>query len=87
MMTVWVVVLVTVDRYIAICHPLRGKVRTLALARRAVALVVLISVIYNIPLLLEREIKVASNHCTGAVTSYVDKAMMCYTICFITSIR
>jgi len=31
--TIWVVVLVTVDRYIAICMPLRSKIRTIPRAR------------------------------------------------------
>lgn len=55
--TVWIVMLVTVDRYVAICHPLRGKMRTLGRARAAVSFVVVAAFVYNIPLFLEREVE------------------------------
>lgn len=54
--TVWVVVLVTVDRYIAICMPLRSKIRTLPRARAAVVIVVVAAVLYNIPLFFEKAV-------------------------------
>jgi len=54
--TVWVVVLVTVDRYIAICMPLRSKIRTLPRARVAVAVVIVAAVCYNIPRFFEKEV-------------------------------
>ena len=54
--TVWVVVLVTVDRYIAICMPLRSKIRTLPRARAAVAVVVVAAILYNIPAFFEKTV-------------------------------
>src|SRR6218665_80302 len=53
MATVWMVLLVTVDRYIAICHPLKSKIRTIQRARGAVAFVVVLAIVYNIPLMME----------------------------------
>jgi len=63
MITVWIVVLVTVDRYIAICHPLRSKMRTLERAHVAVAAVVAVAFLYNIPLVFERRVSDALTHC------------------------
>jgi len=54
--TIWVVVLVTVDRYIAICMPLRSKIRTIPRAQAAVALVLVFAVLYNIPRFLEKTV-------------------------------
>jgi hypothetical protein len=54
---VWVVVLVTVDRYMAVCKPLLAvEVRTLRHARRAVAAVVVAAIIYNVPRLFEYKV-------------------------------
>jgi len=61
--TVWVVVLVTVDRYIAICMPLRSKIRTLRRVRVAVAVVVTSAILYNVPRFFERT--VAYHTCGG----------------------
>ena len=61
--TIWVVVLVTVDRYIAICMPLRSKIRTLPRARAAVTVVVVAAILYNIPRFFERT--VSSILCDG----------------------
>jgi len=55
-MTIWVVVLVTVDRYIAICMPLRSKIRTIPRARAAVAAVLISAVVYNIPRFFEKTV-------------------------------
>lgn len=54
--TVWLVMLVTIDRYIAICKPLKTQMRTLQRAKLAVTLVVVTAIIYNIPRFLERRI-------------------------------
>jgi len=54
--TIWVVVLVTVDRYIAICMPLRSKIRTLPRARAAVAVVIVAAILYNIPGFFEKTV-------------------------------
>ena len=62
--TVWVVVLVTVDRYIAICMPLRSKIRTLPRARSAVAIVIISAILYNIPVYFEKTV-VYKKTCDG----------------------
>jgi hypothetical protein len=54
--TIWIVLLVTVDRFIAICMPLRSKMRTMARARAAVVVVVVLAVLYNVPMLFERRV-------------------------------
>jgi len=54
--TIWVVVLVTVDRYIAICMPLRSKIRTLPRAHAAVAVVVIAAILYNVPRFFEKTV-------------------------------
>lgn len=54
---VWVVVLVTLDRYMAICRPLLAvEVRTLRHAQRAVVAVAIAAIIYNIPLVFETKV-------------------------------
>ena len=54
--TVWLVILVTVDRYVAICKPLKTQLRTIQRAKMAVAVVVILAIFYNIPRFLERKI-------------------------------
>jgi len=51
---VWVVVLVTVDRYMAVCRPLLAvEMRTLRHTQRAVTVVVIAALVYNIPRMFE----------------------------------
>ena len=53
---VWMVVLLTADRYIAICRPLHAaKYNTMPRLRRGVILVWVLAVIYNIPRFFEKE--------------------------------
>jgi len=61
--TIWVVVLVTVDRYIAICMPLRSKIRTLPRAHAAVAVVIIAAILYNVPRFFEKT--VSYRMCSG----------------------
>jgi hypothetical protein len=50
MSTVWLTVLVSLERYVAICYPLRAAaVCTMSKARRAVAVISIGSVVYNLP--------------------------------------
>ncbi len=56
--TVWTVLLVTLDRYIAICMPLKVHLRSLERAKLAVIIVVLSAIVYNIPRFFEREVVV-----------------------------
>lgn len=54
---VWVIVLVTLDRYMAVCRPLLAvEVRTKRRAQRAVIGVVIAAVLYNVPRLFEWEV-------------------------------
>ncbi len=64
-MTVWLVMLVTADRYIAICLPLKTNMRTLQRTKLAVAIVVIIAIVYNVPRFLEREIATKTDPCTN----------------------
>lgn len=62
---IWVVILVTADRYMAICKPLNcHKLRTIQKCRVAVSGVVVLAVLYNIPNLFEREVVYSRDPCT-----------------------
>lgn len=53
--TVWTVVIVTADRWLAITRPLHApRYSTLTLVRRAVAVTWLLAAVYNVPLFFER---------------------------------
>lgn len=54
---VWLVVVVTADRYVAICKPLHApQYSTLTNMRRAVAVVWVFSIVYNLPRFFERAV-------------------------------
>ena len=56
MATVYAVVIVTIDRYIAICHPLQSiKLSTMRNARWAIGITSAMAVIFNMPRFYERE--------------------------------
>ena len=62
MSTVWLTALVSVERYIAICYPLRAACYcTLSKMRRAVIAVFLFSAVYNIPRFFEFRVLVSEN--------------------------
>lgn len=63
--TVWLVMLVTADRYIAVCKPLQTQMRTLQRTKLAVAIVVITAILYNVPRFMEREITTTFNECTN----------------------
>ena len=65
--TVWLVVLVTADRYIAVCKPLSTNLRTLERAKITTVLVLCFAVIYNIPRFLEREWIEEYDPCHGEI--------------------
>lgn len=55
---VWVVVMVTIDRYLAVCRPLVGAgLRTLQCVRRSVLIVIFAALVYNIPVFLENKVQ------------------------------
>ena len=54
---VWVVVMVTIDRYLAVCQPMvDAGLRTLRCVQRAVFVVVVAALIYNIPIFFENKV-------------------------------
>ena len=62
--TVWLTVLVTVDRYLAICRPfesMRHQVSTRA--KRAVYIIALTAIVYNIPRFFEKVVIRLPDHC------------------------
>jgi len=59
--TTYTVILVTLDRYIAVCKPLKTKWRSLVRAKLSFLIVVLLSAIYNVPLFMEMETVVDRN--------------------------
>ena len=70
-MSVWMILLVTIDRYIAVCHPLKNHLRTLARARKAVAGVVLGAFLYNIPILIVKKVERYDYNCLGIDIYYI----------------
>lgn len=54
--TIWMLVIVTGDRFAAVCRPLKADLRSIQRARIAVGLVLVVSVLYNLPLFFEREV-------------------------------
>lgn len=63
-MAVWLVTLITVDRYIAVCQPWQTNWRSLNRVRVVVVVIAILAVVYNIPRFLERETSVERN-CLG----------------------
>ena len=61
--TVWTVMLVTIDRYVAVCKPFQVQLRSLQRAKMAFMVIVLAAIMYNIPRLFEREIHVTPDPC------------------------
>ena len=75
--TVWLVVLVTADRYVAICRPLHApQYSTVSRSRTAVVAIWAVSVAYNVPRFFEREISIKAHpsvaNATRLVTSLSD---------------
>jgi hypothetical protein len=66
-MTVWTVLLVTVDRYIAVCRPFDSRLRTAERVKAMFAIVCLLAVAYNVPQFFERRVIEKTDPCTGAV--------------------
>ena len=65
---IWLMVLVTVDRYIYVCVPLRAIRILTPRRRRILALVVLVcSVLYNIPLFFDSCLMIFKDVCTGTI--------------------
>ena len=77
MINVWVTVAVTVERYIAICHPFRSvKFLKKRNALIVIAIIVLVSTLYNIPRCLATEIATCESEndvCYSIITSEFGK--------------
>ncbi|KAK2148036.1 hypothetical protein LSH36_519g01002 [Paralvinella palmiformis] len=59
---VWLVVIVTADRFVAICKPLHApQYSTTSRARKAVVLVWILSVVYNVPRFFERTTRIQTD--------------------------
>jgi len=54
--TIWTVLLVTVDRYVAVCRPFDTRMRTVDRAKKLFVGVVVAAVVYNIPRFFERQV-------------------------------
>lgn len=63
-MAVWLVTLITVDRYIAVCQPWQTNWRSLNRVKAVVVVIAVVAVVYNIPRFLERETSLERN-CLG----------------------
>ena len=71
---VWLVVVVTADRYVAICKPLHApQYSTLTNMRRAVTVVWIFSILYNLPRFFERSVVRKFDNETNATTYEVEK--------------
>ena len=61
--TVWMVVIVTADRWVAIIHPLHiSRYSTLAIVRREVAVAWILATLYNVPRVFERSVETLVNY-------------------------
>ena len=72
--TVWLVVVVTSDRYVAICRPLHApQYSTMSRMRKAVIGVMVLSIIYNLPRFFERTVEFATDPKTNQRFPVVNK--------------
>ena len=62
---VWLVLLITVDRFLAVCRPNNRQLRSVQRAKQAAACLLLLAIVYNIPRFLEREL----SQCKDPVTN------------------
>jgi len=63
--TVWIVLLVTGDRYLAVCRPFQARWRSVQRTQLAVFFVIVLAVLYNLPQWFEREVFWETDSCTG----------------------
>ena len=63
--TIWILLLVTVDRYIAVCLPLSRHLRSVRKTKLATSATLVLAVLYNVPLFLEREVKHPHSACSA----------------------
>ena len=71
--TNWLVVVVTVERYIVVCWPFKAsRWCTLPKVKRAVVLIVILGVLYNIPRFFEWRTAFTTDICTNYTSAGVD---------------
>src|SRR6218665_680631 len=58
LMTIWMVVLVTVDRYLAICKPLHPAWRSMRRVKMTVGVLFILAIIYSIPRFFEYNVEI-----------------------------
>ena len=63
--TVWIIVVITVDRYLAVTRPFTAYTKKRQHMKIYVALVFLVAALYNIPRFFEREVITVFNECTN----------------------
>ena len=73
--TVWLVILVTADRYIAVCLPLQQNLRTIERARLAIIVAVALGLLYNIPRFFERVTVFKYDACINTTIAVVNKTV------------
>jgi len=66
--TIWTVLLVTVDRYMAVCRPFDTHMRSVERSKKLFVAVMLAAIVYNIPQFFERQVEVKTNPCTKQVS-------------------
>jgi len=71
--TVWIVLLVTTDRFIAVCRPFEARWRSVERTRLAVVVVLGLSVVYNLPQWFERDVVWDTDSCTGLTYGIIKK--------------
>jgi hypothetical protein len=85
MSTVWLTVLVSVERYVAICRPLDvASVCTVSRVRRAVLAILVVSVLFNVPRYVEVRIDVTGTRLEKTVIGSSEYFRYTYT-CFLYS--
>jgi len=82
-MTIWIVLLVTADRYVAVCLPLSRHLRSMRRTKLATCVTLILAVVYNVPLFFEREVKHAHNVCSGFPASVHKTALSANFVYFV----
>ena len=74
---VWLVVIVTADRYVAICKPLHApQYSTTSRSRKAVVVIWILSVVYNLPRFFERTTRIYTDPHTNTTYPKVEKTAL-----------
>jgi len=79
--TVCIVLLVTGDRYVAVCRPFQARWRSVERTRLAVIVVVVLAVLYNLPQWFEREVVWKIDECTGLPTEIALIKKVSFDVC------